>query len=97
MIIVLQFLYLSSFFKIQAAAKTIKTSIPLEWSFSIWQAGINSPPNQVFFLLILKTSIVSHAADLKLQTLKVQSSPYKRTIHWMPIINQLWMNLNWVS
>jgi hypothetical protein len=28
---------------------------------------INPPPNQVFFLLTLKTSIVSHAADLKHQ------------------------------
>jgi hypothetical protein len=36
------------------------------------------------------SSISSQAA-----TLKLQSSPYyQRTIHWMPIITQLWMNLN---
>jgi hypothetical protein len=25
------------------------------------------------------------------------TSTHQRTIHWMPIITQLWMNLNWVN
>ncbi len=25
------------------------------------------------------------------------TSTHKHTIHWMPVITQLWMNLNWVS
>jgi hypothetical protein len=65
----------------------------LEMKFtSIWRHAEIGPRNEIWMSSWVQVVTINVIGLLRMCIFK-----WMGTIHWMPIITQLWMNLNWVN